>query len=239
MNITVASTKQWLDEIKSLFPELPISAAIRQAAMSALDNKIKAKPFTTHTTHGETAHTPVALMSSHEAKLKRYMVENKSKESHSALVSFLANAYLYHSTAVTDVEDTPGATQWYDEILQKAGMKKREEQQLLIANLCEAAGSNAQTSLHEASTGVGKTLAILLSAVDKYRSKAFTRIVIAVPTQAILKQFENLLPLLEFGDDVHIGVCRARTSYLSHFACEEMIDDTDTPPAIKIKLQQL
>ena len=238
MNITIISDADWPSKIQALFPDLPISVAIRQAAMSALDNNIKSKPFTM-TSGSQTIRTPVALMTSHESKVKKYAVENCDSASHAALVSFLANAWLYYSTREVESDQLCNSTQWYDDVLSNAGMKKRKEQELLIANLNEAAVSGQQCSLHEASTGVGKTLALLLSAMSNIRDGTFTRVVIAVPTQTILKQFEGLLFTLNLPPDVHIGIARARTSYLSHFACLEMMEDTNTPRAIKEKLAQL
>lgn len=238
MNITIISDANWLSKIQILFPDLPISVAIRQAAMSALDNNLKAKPFTM-TSGASTIRTPVALMTSHESKIKRYAVEHCDSASHAALVSFLANAWLFNSTREVELNQLSGPTQWYDDVLLNAGMNKRKEQELLITHLNEAAVSGQQCSLHEASTGVGKTLALVLSAVNNIREGTFTRIVIAVPTQTILKQFEVLLLSLNLPTDVRIGVARARTSYLSHFACLEMIEDANTPPATKEKLAQL
>lgn len=236
MNITVLSDKNWLEQIKSLYPNLPISAAIRQAAMSALDSGIKARPFTLPS---DSVRTAVALMTSHESKLKLYAVQNSSTYSHAALVSYLANAWLINATAPAHENKEPTDSRWYDDIIQKAGMKKRKEQADLIENLRDATESDAKTSLHEASTGVGKTMAMLLAAIQAYQERLFSRIVIAVPTQAILKQFEQLTERLELGNNIAIGIARAKNSYLSHFACESFIDDEATPAAIKVKLQQI
>ena len=68
------------------------------------------------------------------------------------------------------------------------GKQRRVAQAQVYVNL-KAALSDGQIAMIEAATGVGKTMAILLAAEERLRSIPDSRVVIAVPTLSIMRQF--------------------------------------------------
>ena len=87
-------------------------------------------------------------------------------------------------------EALPHGCDLMEEIWNATGKQRRIPQAQTYLNIKNAL-SDGQIALVEASTGIGKTLAMLAAAEERLRSIPDTRVVIAAPTIAVLAQFAN------------------------------------------------
>lgn len=107
----------------------------------------------------------------------------------------------------------------------KTGKTPRLAQAQCFLNVRDAF-SDGQVALVEAGTGIGKTLALLLAAEDRLRSLSDSRVVIAVPTIAIMRQFMSAhRSLVQAGFPIHrMEAIFGRREFVSRDALLEMVD---------------
>lgn len=108
----------------------------------------------------------------------------------------------------------------------KTGKTPRVAQAQVFLNLRDAF-ADGQVALVEAATGVGKTMAMLLAAEERLRTIPDSRVVIAVPTIAIMRQFATTHRDLEqSGMDIHpFATLFGRREFVSREALLDVLDN--------------
>lgn len=130
-------------------------------------------------------------------------------------------------TSPATLADTiPRGCELLQEAWNKAMKSARVSQAQVYLNLQDAL-SDGHIALVEAATGVGKTLAMLLAAEDRLRTVPDSRVVISVPTLAVMRQFvATYTELVSAGFEIHsVETLFGRREFVSLDALREVLDN--------------
>lgn len=133
-------------------------------------------------------------------------------------------------------EQIPPGCELLEEVWRTTGRQRRVAQAEVYIHIKDAL-SDGQIALVEASTGVGKTLAMLCAAEERLRTLPDSRVVIAVPTIAVMQQFARAhRQLADKGFPIHrLATIVGRREFVSRETLLEVVDHpkyVDQRPAI-------
>jgi CRISPR type IV-associated DEAD/DEAH-box helicase Csf4 len=163
-----------------------IKAAIKAVLLSGIENGT----------------TPVAVEIPATEKVERINLSLKEGEAMKirelARTSGIPDSIVCQRLVMGVLANNPGATadiipagcEPLEVAWKKTGLHPRPAQAQVYLNIKDAF-SDGQVALIEAATGVGKTMAILLAAENRLLSVPDSRVVIAVPTISLIRQYAN------------------------------------------------
>jgi CRISPR type IV-associated DEAD/DEAH-box helicase Csf4 len=184
MIIRVYHQEIWIEELKRKLESddgtanLSPAAAIRRAARKAAESGL---PPVVPKQNGTTS-ASIRMLSS-DRWLKSYKETNPGFTDEELLIG-AANAYLAPEEVATD------------SLLPLAGMEKRP-QQIELANFLTHTPRTRPHLICEASTGIGKGLALVAAALQTKKQRPDKQLVIAAPTLAILSQLQQCYKAFE------------------------------------------
>lgn len=180
MKITV--NKDWLEQLKTIIKEqegkdLGLGTVIRLAAKAGIGQSL---PPTLPDNTPDTD-INVRVMSS-ETWLSNYQREFQLASTADAIIGAANALLLQHEKA----QATPKADST-NNLLPLPGMERRE-QQITLANFLTHEKSNGVYRFCEASTGIGKGLALVAAAIRSKQLNPAKQVIVAAPTIAIVNQ---------------------------------------------------
>lgn len=130
---------------------------------------------------------------------------------------------------IAETQDTPGTTTNNSSLLPLPGTEKRD-QQITLAEFLTHHTSRKSFRLCEASTGIGKGMALIAAAIQTKRNNPHKQVIVAAPTLATLDQL--YADYHRFNDEYDLGfnVAKSQSSAefiskrLAEFWCDEYPD---------------
>ncbi len=133
---------------------------------------------------------------------------------------------LAQSSPATLADTIPPGCELLEDAWTKTLKTARVSQAQVYLNLQDAL-SDGHIALVEAATGVGKTLAMILAAEDRLRTVPDSRVVISVPTLAVMRQFvASHSELVAAGFQIHpVETLFGRREFVSLDVLREIMDN--------------
>ncbi|MGR5448680.1 helicase C-terminal domain-containing protein [Vibrio sp. PNB22_3_1] len=219
MAYKVALDEAELDDFHHIALErgLTASAAANDLIREALDRNLVPKLKAISTTNGMPT---FQLRSSLIGRAKRHLKQNRYSfdKQTSQMLTGLIRAAMYDDNDVSQGDDEISA--YTTQFFSRAGIAPRDMQMELVERFIKQQ-SNGQVSLHEASTGIGKTAAKLCAASYLIEKGNMSTVLIAVPTNKLIDQ--TVRQAEQFG--LTVQKLRAKADFISDTALAIAIDD--------------
>jgi len=227
MTVSVKYNTQWLSELAEFLygthseqSKRKPGSLIREAAKRAADEQMQ--PIPVDAPQGE--ETKVRILAS-EQWFKAYQADH-SNIAEDKLILGAANAYLISGDNLNEHSNS---------ILPLPGMDRRP-QQIELANFLTHDGKGKPYKICEASTGIGKGMALVSAAIQTKQSKPNHQVVVAAPTLAILDQLHSDYVLFEkhlnltYNSVKTLSSAEFLSKRLALFWCEEYADHPERDP---------
>lgn len=199
-----------------------IKAAIKNVIAAALESK--AEPVAIEIPPSvQTVRVNLSLKD-HEAKQIREVAKSLGVPESIACQRLIMG--VAQSSPGAAAETMPRDCELLEDAWQKTKRDPRVAQAQVFLNL-RGAFSDGQIAMVEAATGVGKSLAMLLAAEERLRSIPDSRVVIAVPTLAVMRQFVSThRNLVNSGFSIHpIETLFGRREFVSMEVLQDIMDN--------------
>lgn len=234
--------------LAQLFPDFDIHGrdlnwvrkAVKQAVENALNLQLVSPP-TPAVESGSTSRINFSLASGEAVLLKASCREHGSSDDLPGYAGHCRG--LLHALAARPIEAPSPAPQWETEAGELGRLikalnvgrthpyKERSEQALFYVQLRDTF-AEGKVALAEAATGVGKSVAILAAGIEAIRQRQ-TRMLIAVPTLALVGQYQDTHQELQNADSTipPLRLIFGRQEFISqHALAKFLIEAPDTFP---------